>query len=64
MKKDELIAFIKKFNASKPLDILTINNLSKTLTDDDLKLFFLLTNFKNGTDFLDKLNGGVLWHQL
>ena len=58
MKKEEIINFIKKFNEEPPFTFDMIHECTDLLSDDDLKLFIVLSNFKNGNDFKRKFKGG------
>lgn len=58
MSNEELFSFIKNFNNSNAIPLSTITQGMKILSKKDQKLFMLLVNYKNGEDFLNKLNNG------
>ncbi|MBQ8451459.1 MAG: hypothetical protein IJ538_01620 [Clostridia bacterium] len=60
MESKKLFNFIEEFNKEPVVDTETILNGLKTLTGEDRQLFMLLVNYKNGKEFLKKLDGGEI----
>lgn len=58
MNNEELFSFVKKFNQSGAIPMETITKGIKILQKSDQELFMILVNYKNGKDFLNKLNNG------
>lgn len=58
MNNDDLFTFVKNFNKSGAIPMETITKGINVLPKSDQELFMLLVNYKNGKDFLNKLNNG------
>ena len=58
MSNEELFTFVKNFNKSGSIPMETITKGINVLPKCDQELFMLLVNYKNGKDFLNKLNNG------
>lgn len=60
MTNKELINFIKNFNMSKPFELSKVISVAKNLNPQDHQLLVMLVNYKNKTDFANKLKKGEI----
>ena len=60
MTNKELIEFIKNFNMSKPFELSKVISVAKKLDPQDHQLLVMLINYKNQTDFANKLKKGEI----
>ena len=60
MTRNEIVTFIKNFNREQAFSSEFIVDVMRSLSKEEGEIFMQLVNYKNGKDFLKKLNSGEI----